>query len=315
MSHQIEVKVTGIEQLTDQVKSFTFTALKENQLPPFSAGAHIGVQIDPDTKRAYSLTSSPANTEEYSIAVQLEQSSKGGSKRMHESVQVGDVLQIEPPNNFFELSEDNNAKHIFIAGGIGITPFISYIHQLENSGLNYELHYCFRHHTSAAFLDFLQQKLGERLVTHESDSGERLDIKKLAEQNDIDTHFYVCGPNSLIDDTINFTSAYVGESNVHYEKFTDQAEEGESFEVYCEKSDITLQIAEDQSIIQVLEADKRIKVDCLCRNGVCGTCETTILQGEADHRDSYLTDEEREEQKTMLICVSRAKSKRIVLDL
>lgn len=312
---KIPVKVGSIEQLSANIKKFEFHPLHESLLP-FSPGSHIRLHLDDiDTTKAYSLISDPDCTDHYQIAVLLSEQSQGGSAYMHQSLKEGDVIEISPAENFFPLLEDTSIKHLFIAGGIGITPFISYLHTIEKKDLPFELHYCFRDRKNVAFASALEDSLKDQLSLYDNSLNHHLDVKALIEQQPKNTHVYVCGPQSLMDAVIKHGTDILGADHVHFENFTETGSSGDAFEVVFEKSGFSLMIDENTSILQALEADKRIKVECLCRNGICGTCETAILEGEALHKDLYLDEEEQAAQKSMMICVSRAKGKKIVLDL
>lgn len=312
VNETIDVMVSSICDLSPSVRQFVFRPVKGG-LPPFTPGAHVTLQLG-EMRRSYSLTSSAAERDHYRIAVRLEKESKGGSQYMHNSVAVGDRITLFPPDNYFPLIEDRRSKHILIAGGLGITPFLSYLDTIEQTGFGVELHYCFRNRQDAAYLPELENRLGERLFVYESEAGIRLNVDELVKQQPPETHFYVCGPQTLIE-AVTEVALSRGEQWVHSEQFTEAEQCGEAFDVYCQQSGITLRVEENMSILQAIEADKRINVECLCRNGVCGTCETAILEGEADHRDHYLTEEEQQAQSTMMICVSRARGRRLVLDL
>lgn len=317
VSDPISVKIGKIEQLTPAIKKFTLLPT-EGTLPSFTPGSHIRLHLTPEIKRAYSLISHPNNGHYYEIAVLHTEDSQGGSRHMHQSLQEGDIIEISPAENFFPLIECEKSKHLFIAGGIGITPFLSYLHKIEEMKevkLPFELHYSFREAGNAAFVDFLQTEFQDTLTLYDNALKQQLNVKELIERQSPNTHLYVCGPQSLIDAVIAAGTEHLGADKVHFENFTETGSEGDAFEVVFQKSGFSLMVDESSSILQAIEADKRISVECLCRNGVCGTCETAILEGEADHRDLYLDEEEQAEQKTMMICVSRAKGKRIVLDL
>ncbi|WP_272522925.1 PDR/VanB family oxidoreductase [Providencia sp. PROV202] len=317
MSQQkIAVNVSRIEQVSPTIKMFEFVA-QEGQLSPFSAGSHVTVHMDEQAglQRAYSLISDPQQCDRYCISVLRDQNSKGGSVFMHDNIAQGDALYLSPAQNFFALAQEQDSKHILIAGGIGITPFLSYLYELEHSGMDFELHYGFSDKATAAFVDELQARIGARLFTYDKSQGQRMSVTTLIQSQPKNSHVYVCGPERLINEAIEQGNQHLGSAQVHFENFGEVASEGDSFEVHFQRSGFSIQVAEDQSILQVIEADKRIKVECMCRNGVCGTCETAILEGEADHRDLYLDDDEKAEQKTMMLCVSRAKGKRLVLDL
>ncbi len=311
----ITVKVSKIEQLCSSIKMFEFQAEKD-QLLPFKAGSHIRVHLNNiNGYRAYSLISDPNNINHYKIAVLHDENSKGGSSYMHTQLTEGDIIEISPAENFFPLVNDANTQHILIAGGIGITPFISYIYELEKNNFPFELHYSFRNGNNAAFIELLKERLSDKLYLYDNSQDQKLSVESLIQQQIQNAHIYVCGPQSLIDAVIEHGSSHLGSDNVHFENFTETGSSGDSFEVVFQRSGFSLNIDANTSILQAIEADKRIKVECMCRNGICGTCETTILEGEADHRDLYLDDAERAAQETMMICVSRAKGKKIVLDL
>lgn len=313
--NKVKVEVTKVELLCPTIKLFEFKAV-EGEFKPFTAGGHITVHMDEvDISRSYSLISDPRDSQKYQIAVLLDENSRGGSVHMHTQIAEGDQLYISEADNFFPLEDDSSSKHVLIAGGIGITPFISYLYELDEKGLDFELHYTFRDEENAAFVEYLTKKLGDKLFTYDNAKDQRLSVRDLISANKNNTHFYTCGPTPLIDDVIATGTEIVGSERVHYENFGEVVNTGSAFEVVFNRSGFSLEIDEDMSILQAIEADKRIQVECICRNGVCGTCETTILEGEADHRDEYLDDEEREAQETMMICVSRAKGSRLVLDL
>ncbi|WP_018121958.1 PDR/VanB family oxidoreductase [Wohlfahrtiimonas chitiniclastica] len=315
VSAKIPVKVGKIVPLTPTIKQFEFHPI-DAPLLPFSAGSHIRLHLDAiEMTKAYSLISDPNNPEHYQIAVLHAEQSAGGSHHMHHGVQEGDIIEISPADNFFPLNEDPTAKHLFIAGGIGITPFLSYLYTVKSLGLPFELHYTFRDGQNAAFIDHLKTALKDQLFIYDNSQDQQLNVQTLIEQQPKHSHVYVCGPQSLINAVIDAGTSILGADHVHFENFTETGSTGDAFEVVFNRSGFSLMVDENTSILQAIEADKRINVECLCRNGVCGTCETAILEGEADHRDLYLDEDEQAEQKTMMICVSRAKGKRLVLDL
>lgn len=313
------VKVTNIEQLTPLIRRFTLEDINGALLPKFSGGSHIIVQMNQGTtsfNNAYSLMSQPDNQFYYQICVRLEEEGKGGSKFMHDHIKKNDILTISTPKNMFPLSSSGQ-KHILIAGGIGITPFIPQLKELFNRNSDYELHYAYRAPEHGALVHELQQSThAEHCFYYINSKNETLDIHKLLENQPKQTHIYVCGPQPLIDAVID--SAHRNryrDEYIHWEKFSsDQPVEANSFTLVLAKSGIELEVQSNQSIIQALEA-ANIEIDCLCRDGYCGTCETNIVEGEADHFDQYLSDSEKASQTTMMPCVSRAKHDRITLEL
>ena len=295
-----EVQVSQVEPLTEQVKRFTLVATDGKPLPAFTGGSHVIVQMsdgDNQYSNAYSLLSSPHDTSCYQIAVRLEENSRGGSRFLHQQVKVGDRLTISTPNNLFALIPSAR-KHLFIAGGIGITPFLSHMAELQHSDVDWQLHYCSRNPESCAFRDELvQHPQAEKVHLHHSSTGTRLELALIEA---------VRSEAARLD---------IAADTLHFEQFAIEDKTGDAFTLVLARSGKEFVVPEEMTILQVIENNKAAKVECLCREGVCGTCETAILEGEADHRDQYFSDEERASQQSMLICCSRAKGKRLVLDL
>ncbi|MDD0974220.1 PDR/VanB family oxidoreductase [Pseudomonas fontis] len=314
------VQVTAVEQATPLIKRFTLAREEGGALPAFTGGSHVIVQMQgadgSQFSNAYSLMSNPRDLRSYQIGVRLEEQSKGGSAFMHQQVEVGSRLTISTPNNLFAL-EPTAGKHVLIAGGIGITPFMAQLHELEGGATDYELHYAFRSPEHGAFQGDLETGPHAGNVRFYIDSLERkLDLAALCAGLEASAHLYVCGPKPLIDAVINTAAkAGIAEARVHWEQFAAAPVTGGAFTVVLAKSGTELQVEAGMTILQAIEKSKAAKVECLCREGVCGTCETAILDGEAEHFDQYLSDEEKASQQTMMLCVSRAKSARLVLDL
>lgn len=314
----IAVRVVRIEQASPLIKRFTLQAADGCDLPAFSGGSHIIVQIPTAgglIHNAYSLLSSPFGLQQYQIAVRREEASRGGSAFMHEQLAVGDMLQISSPNNLFPLHA-TNGRQILIAGGIGITPFMSQLEELQENGAAFALHYAFRSREQAAFVDELTARCGAHCHLHDAARGELCDVAGLLASLDVTDHVYVCGPESLIK-AVQAAGVAQGipPARLHWEQFAASAQSGAAFTVVLARSRREIRVEATQSILQAIETDGVAAVDCLCREGVCGTCEVAILEGEAEHRDQYLSTEEKAAQQSLLICVSRAKGGRIVLDL
>ena len=234
---------------------------------------------------------------------------------MHEQCNEGCEILISEPKNLFPLAE-NGAKHILIAGGIGITPFVPQMDELAARGADYELHYAYRSLEHAALLQELKQKHAEHIFSYVDSDGKCLDLDQLISAQPKGTHVYVCGPKPMIDAVIDRCNFHrYRDEYIHWEQFASTVpEDGEAFTVVLAKSNQQVEVQGNQTILQAIEA-LNIDVECLCREGVCGTCETAILEGEAEHFDQYLSDDEKASQQSMMICVSRAKGKRLVLDL
>ncbi|NWK78598.1 PDR/VanB family oxidoreductase [Aquitalea sp. LB_tupeE] len=314
----INVRVLRIEQASPLIKRFTLEAADGGPLPAFSGGSHIMVQIPAASgliHNAYSLLSSPYKLQQYQIAVRREEVSRGGSAFMHDFLAEGDILQISPPNNLFPLHATPE-RQILIAGGIGITPFMSQMEVLQASGAAFELHYAFRSQEQAAFVDELTARYGAHCHFHDASRGEQCNVSALLAHLGEHDHVYVCGPQSLIE-AVQQAGAEQGipPARLHWEQFAASTSGGAAFTVVLARSGREIPVAAEQTILQAIESDGSVAVDCLCREGVCGTCEVGIVEGEAEHRDQYLSEEEKQAQNSMLICVSRAKGSRIVLDL
>lgn len=316
-----EVKVLGVVQETPLIKRFTLGREDGKALPAFTGGSHIIVQMqEADGRRysnAYSLMSDPADTRQYQIGVRLEEKSKGGSAFMHGQVEVGSVLTISTPNNLFAI-DSAAQRHVLIAGGIGITPFLAQLPELHTNAADFELHYAFRSPEHGAFsVDLMAGPYANRTRLYIDSEGALLDIKALIASLDEAAHLYVCGPRPLIDAVIDSArQSGIADDRVHWEQFAAAVPVSSgAFSVTLARSGRELWVEEGMSILQAIEKAKAATVECLCREGVCGTCETQILQGEAEHLDQYLSDEERAAQKTMMICVSRARGASLVLDL
>lgn len=317
----LQVRVARIEQVTPLIKRFTLEPLDGAALPAFTGGSHIIVQMRDGARQfsnAYSLMSDPGELGRYQIGVRREEPSKGGSAFMHDKVAEGDVLSITTPSNLFALRGEA-ARHVLIAGGIGITPFVSQMHDLRRNGGDYELHYAFRSPEHGAFRDELQAmaQAGGMVRCYADSLGQQLDIAGLLRGLAPQAHVYVCGPTGLIDAVRNTAEAVgLAPERVHWEQFAAPVlKDGSGFTVVLARSGQTVEVGADESILKAIERDTSVAVECLCREGVCGTCETRILEGEAEHFDQYLSDQEKTAQRTMMICVSRARGGRLVLDL
>ncbi len=312
------VKVTDIVEVAPTIKEFTLVA-QNGELTPFSPGAHVVVSMKGENadgqpkqwKNAYSLLSDPRDTSAYKIAVRLQPQSRGGSVFMHSQVSEGDELEITPPANLFAPNW-RAKKHLLIAGGVGITPFMSYLPELERMGASFELHYAFRGLQTGAYKTELIEQLGEQVHCYDADAGDRLQLAELLKSQPRGTHVYICGPELLIDG-VRQNAALLGypDSLIHFEEFA-APQPGSPFTVTLESSGAEVQVSSEESLLEALEANG-VEVPNLCRGGVCGQCVTKVLDGDVEHRDAFL--DEREQDTCIMPCVSRAKSKSLVLGL
>ncbi|TSH97146.1 oxidoreductase [Verticiella sediminum] len=286
-------------------------------LPRFEAGAHVDVHLADGLVRQYSLCGDPADTACYRLGVLRDPVSRGGSARVHELCE-GVELQISAPRNHFPLAAGAR-RSLLYGGGIGVTPMIAMAYALHAAGADFELHYCGRSRSRCAFLDELARApFAARVHTHFDDepAAQRLDLAASLGAPDAGTHVYVCGPTGYMDHVIaGARAAGYADAQVHREYFQMEVDTtGDSFEVVAAASGKAVTVAGDESIVQALV---RIGIDIpvSCEQGVCGTCLCTVLEGEPEHRDVYLTDEERADNDQILVCCSRARSARLVLDI
>ncbi len=287
-------------------------------LPAFEAGAHVDIHVAPGLVRQYSLCSDPAEVSVYRLGVLKDPASRGGSVQVHDSLHEGREVQISAPRNLFPLAADAR-RSILLGGGIGITPMIAMAHALHRQGADFELHYCGRSRSRSAFLDELAKApFAARVVTHfdDEEAAQRLDLAAVLGKADTGTHMYTCGPSGFMDWVIAGARAQgYDEAQIHKEYFQVEVDaSGGGFEVVAARSNKTVQVAEGQTILDAL-AQVGIKIDISCEQGVCGTCMCEVLEGEPDHRDVYLTDEEKAANDQILVCCSRAKTNKLVLDI
>lgn len=310
----IEVRVSEVSQPAENIKTFKLKPIRLIRLPMFSPGSHIIVKINLKGKelyRAYSLINDPWNTDYYEIAVLKKENSSGGSKYMHEAVMDGDELHISYPVNSFMINKKAN-KHILIAGGIGITPFSSYLHYFVRYEYNYELYYSFKSPGKGVFHDAFMREL-KNYFYYISGDNVHIDVLDVLVNQPSGTHVYVCGPQSLIDNVIKTTTFLKWpEHNVHYEKF-DFIPQGRYFHFHLEKTNKSGNVPSDKTLLEVLE-EMDINIPYGCRVGACGLCATNVLSGEIEHNDIFLNESQKTSQNIILPCVSRSKDK-IVLDL
>ncbi|MCT8965223.1 PDR/VanB family oxidoreductase [Pseudomonas veronii] len=287
-------------------------------LPVFEAGAHVDIHLKPGLVRQYSLCGNPADASAYRLGVLKDPASRGGSVAVHELLFEGSQVAISIPRNHFPLAGDAS-RSILIGGGIGITPMIAMAHTLQAAGSDFALHYCSRSRSRTAFLDELASaSFSERVFTHFDDeaAAQKLDLTTVLATPHADVHIYVCGPAGFMGWVISEAlKAGYAEANIHREYFQVEVDtSGDSFEVVAARTGKTVRVAEGQSIVDALAA-VGINIEISCEQGVCGTCLCNVLEGEPDHRDVYLTEDEKAANDQILVCCSRAKTAKLVLDI
>ena len=315
----MQIRVKRISYEAENINSYELVAPDGGDLAAFTAGSHVDVHLPDGMIRSYSLVNDQNERARYVIAVHRDAAGRGGSRQLHDTVRAGDVVTISHPRNNFVLEE--NATHsVLIAGGIGITPLVSMARRLEALGRSWELFYAARTRGAAAFLDELNAlRLDIRSSLHlhfdQEKSGRLLDLPAIVEDAPANAHLYCCGPVPMLE---AFEAAAVGrpDAYVHVEYFKPKeppAIEG-GFEVRLARSNRTIVVEPGKTILDAL-LEAGIAASFACTEGVCGTCETRVIEGTPDHRDLYLTKEEQQANRTMMICCSGSKSSTLVLDV
>jgi vanillate O-demethylase ferredoxin subunit len=317
----IPVRVAVADTIAQDIRLLKLEANDGSNLPIWNPGSHIDLHLGQGITRQYSLCGPHGDRSAYQVAVKLEPQSRGGSKFVHESLEVGSELLISPPRNHFEMKAD--AGHtLLVAGGIGITPLISMARELNEKQQRFELLYFTRSEHHAAFREELEGgplRESSRLL-----SGlERDDVEEVLESALNDrydgSHLYLCGPNPFMD-MVRAVAARFGwpEETVHLEYFAgaEPADQGAqtSFELKLARSGKTVTIPANKTIVDVLR-EEGVEVETSCEQGVCGTCVARVLDGTPEHHDCFLTSQEQARGDCMAVCISRSKSKLLVLDL
>lgn len=309
----IPMRVTARRSLTPAICEFTLEAVDGRVLPDFGAGAHVTVKTPSGAMRRYSLIGSGTAPKTYVIAVKRETDSRGGSASMHDDAPEGATLLIAPPENDFPLRAAG--KYLLIAGGIGVTPIYAMALQLAAEGKDYNIIYCTRSAEDAAYLDEMQEAFGERMQVHH-DAGDPAQVYDFWDhfEEPQAMHVYCCGPQPLMEE-IKSISGHWPEGRVHFEDFKPvevvRADDA-AFEVELARSGSTVTVPKDRSILEAVR-EAGVKTVSSCESGTCGSCRTGLIEGDVDHRDMVLMDDEKD--KNIMICVSRANSGKLVLDL
>ena len=312
-----ELRVQHRIQHSERIIELVLESANGRLLPRWQAGAHIDIECgDTGLTRPYSLCGDPDNPHQLRVAVLLEDASRGGSSWIHHTLKRGDVIRARGPRNHFRLDE-RAPSVLLIAGGIGITPIMSMARRCKQLGLPYQLHYSGRSVTEMAFIDELEAAHETNLHLHVSDQGQRADYAAILAATDPATVVHVCGPANLINHIERLTAQWPGQ-RVRLERFQAQAaldpSQERAFEVVLKDSGLTLQVPADGTLLEALRS-ANIDVPSDCCEGLCGSCEVRVLDGEVDHRDIVLTREERQQHARMMSCCSRAMGKQLVLEL
>lgn len=313
----LELVVTGIDPVAKGIVRLTLAHHDGAELPAWDPGAHIDLHFvsrGVAYVRQYSLCGQTTDRHHWQVAVLLVPDGRGGSARIHDSFAEGDTVRVTGPRNNFLLVP---AQHyLFIAGGIGITPILPMITDVCASGGDWRLVYCGRSADSMAFIDDVVAFGADRVLLQPSDIHGRADLTALIAHTHPATEIYCCGPESMLC-TVDENCASRSPDRVHVERFA-RREYGldrrdTAFEVEFARSGVTVTVPADRSILDMAE-EAGVDIDSSCQEGVCGTCETKVVSGTPDHRDEVLTADEHAADQTMMVCVSRSCSARLVLD-
>lgn len=328
---ELDLAVLNVRDECERVRALDLGHPNREPLPPWTPGAHIDVELPSGLVRSYSLCGEPDDRSRYQIAVLREDDGRGGSVELHETDLAGSLLRTSAPRNDFELSPAE--RYLFIAGGIGITPILPMIRQVDRECRPWRLMFLGRKRRSMAFLGPVAALHGDVEIVPR-DERDRLDLRSLLEEEKSTTEVYCCGPNALMDAVAEIVKQ-TGH-RLHVERFgrpdlaavspsvsigvrgaddgDDAIDPDEAFEVELARSGECFTVGPGESILGRLRA-LRQGLNFSCTDGYCGTCETSVLGGQPDHRDTVLSEDEREASATMMICVGRSRTARLVLDL
>ncbi|HET9647546.1 MAG TPA: PDR/VanB family oxidoreductase [Microlunatus sp.] len=312
--HEADLVVQEAETVADGVLSLSLASPDGSPLPAWTPGAHIDLILGDDLTRQYSLCSSPGQPDRWRIGVLHTPDSRGGSAAVH-ALMTGATVRVRGPRNHFPLVA--SPRYLFIAGGIGITPILPMIAEAEAAGADWSLLYGGRQRSSMAYLHELAA-YGDKVTIAPQDETGMLDLAALLGVPRPETLVYCCGPEGLLSAVEGLCQSWPA-GTLHLERFaakpTDEpAGTASSFELVLERSGLTLQVPPDRSVLEVIRG-AGVSVLASCLEGVCGTCETEVIDGDVDHRDSVLNEEERASNEFMMVCVSRCRSARLTLDL
>lgn len=312
----LTVKVAARQVEATDIVSFELVDPAGGTLPPFTAGAHVDVEVKDGLIRQYSLCNHPDH-HGYQIAVLRDSQSRGGSQTVCDEFKEGQLIRISEPKNHFPLAT-NAAHSLLIAGGIGITPVLCMAERLAHAKASFQMHYCTKSQERTAFYDRIKNSTFADRVSFHFSSQQRMDLNRTLANPAPGTHLYVCGPAHFMNAVLVTAKAWGWpDAQVHREYFNATEQEGavnDEFIVRLASSGHEFTIPADKSITTVL-MKHGVDIPVSCEQGVCGTCLTHVLEGTPDHRDMFLTDDERARNDQFLPCCSRSKSKVLVLDI
>lgn len=314
MERQMRARLKNIRWEAEGINSYILEPVDGGLMPAFEPGAHVDVHLSAGLARSYSLVNDPAIRGYYEIAVHHAIDSRGGSRHIHEQWRVGQILDISDPKNNFPMVED--ASHtVMIAGGIGITPMLPMIARLEKLGRSWELHYVAASPDRAAYVDRLSDHDRVEIAYDGIPGGRRLDLAAICAAAPADAHLYCCGPGGMLDAFVA-TNGDRPKGHAHIEYFsaeTEVATEG-GYTLELAKSGKTISVDEGETMLDAL-LSAGVDIGFACAEGICGTCEVRVLGGVPDHRDHFLTDEDKASNTSIMVCCSGSKTATLVLDI
>ena len=310
---EAELVVRETERVAEDVVALTLGRSDGGDLPAWTPGAHIDLVLADGLVRQYSLCGRTEQSDAWRVAVLESPNSRGGSVAVHR-LREGDAVVVRGPRNHFPVA--TATRYLFLAGGIGITPILTMIHEVEAAGAEWELHYGGRTRATMAFAGELEH-YGARVHLVPEDPAGRLDLGAILGESRSGTLIYACGPEAMLA-AVEGASAHWPSGSLHLERFAARVSTGETldspFELILQRSGRSLTVPAERSIFEVVR-EAGVSVLGSCLEGICGTCETEVVDGDVDHRDSVLDDEERAANEVMMICVSRCRSATLTLDL
>jgi len=320
----LKARVKAVRTVADNVRTFELTPEGAARWPRFQAGAHIDVRLETTMKetlvRQYSLCNSPLDEQRFQIAVKTDEIGGGGSLFLHNKVATGDVIEISAPRNNFPLRHDLG-RYLLVGGGIGVTPLLSMAHELYDRSLAFELHLFVANRSSLAFHNELSEMPFSgsiRLYNDDANGRARSKIDSVVTEYQSGDGLYLCGPTAFMSAVMRVAIAKSWPSELIYsETFVSvqvDPAQNSAFEVQVTSTGDVFAVAPEDQLIEVLHQNG-YPVMCSCTQGICGSCITPVLDGVPEHRDAILSDEARAANNLMTVCVSRARSKRLVLDL
>lgn len=319
MENTLDVRVRRVCVEAENIKSYELVAASGGDLPPFSAGSHIDLHLSNRMIRSYSLVNDPSERHRYIIAVNRDAGGRGGSRFIHDHFETGYGFAVSRPRNSFALNE--SASHsVLIAGGIGITPLLCMARSLAVLGRSWVMHYAARSRAAAAYLGELKKieegVRGKVQTDFDDERSERVfDVASIVNASPADAHLYCCGPVPMLE-AFERATVQRPRERVHVEYFhaNDAPAVGGGFSVTLARSKRTVEVLPGKTILESI-LDAGVLANYACSEGVCGTCETRVLEGVPDHRDQFLSADERNSNNTIMICCSGSKSPMLVLDL